>query len=49
VAALHQVERDLDAVDAAIARLDAGTYGLDPATGEPIDDARLAEDPTRLS
>lgn len=49
VAALDQLERDLDAVDAAIARLDDGTYGLDPASGEPIDDALLAEDPTRRS
>ncbi|MGN6692978.1 MAG: hypothetical protein ACTHN0_02280 [Aquihabitans sp.] len=46
--ALSQIERDLDAVDAAIAALDAGTYGIDPATGQPIDDALLAEDPTRL-
>jgi RNA polymerase-binding transcription factor DksA len=47
--ALRQIELDLDAVDAAIAALDAGTYGLDPATGAPLDDALLAEDPTRLS
>lgn len=47
--ALAQIERDLDAVDAAIAALDAGTYGTDPATGAPIDDALLAADPTRLS
>ncbi|WP_426574365.1 hypothetical protein [Aquihabitans sp. McL0605] len=47
--ALTQIERDLDAVDAAIAALDAGTYGIDPATGQPIDDALLAEDPTRVS
>lgn len=47
--ALSQIERDLDAVDAAIAALDAGTYGIDPATGQPLDDALLAEDPTRLS
>jgi hypothetical protein len=47
--ALSQIERDLDAVDAAIAALDAGTYGIDPTTGEPLDDALLAEDPTRLS
>lgn len=47
--ALSQVERDLDAVDAAIAALDAGTYGIHPTTGEPIDDALLAQDPTRLS
>ncbi len=47
--ALRQIELDLDAVDAAIAALDAGTYGIDPATGAPIDDALLAADPTRLS
>lgn len=47
--ALSQVERDLDAVDAAIAALDAGTYGIHPTTGEPISDALLAQDPTRLS
>lgn len=47
--ALRQIELDLDAVDAAIAALDAGTYGTDAATGAPIDDALLAEDPTRLS
>jgi hypothetical protein len=47
--ALRQIELDLDAVDAAIAALDAGTYGTDPATGAPIDDALLAADPTRLS
>ena len=46
--ALSQIERDLDAVDAAIAALDAGTYGTDPATGLPIDDALLEADPTRL-
>jgi hypothetical protein len=46
--ALSQIERDLDAVDAAIAALDAGTYGVDASTGRPIDDALLAEDPTRL-
>jgi len=47
--ALSQIERDLDAVDAAIAALDAGTYGIDPTTGQPVDDALLAEDPTLVS
>ena len=47
--ALRQIELDLDAVDAAIAALDAGTYGIDPETGERIDDALLAADPTRIS
>ena len=28
-------------VDAALERVDAGTYGLDEETGEPIDPARL--------
>lgn len=46
--ALGQIERDLDAVDAAIAALDAGTYGIDPVSGQLLDDALLAEDPTRL-
>jgi RNA polymerase-binding transcription factor DksA len=46
--ALDQVERDLDAVDAAIAAIDAGTYGVDPLTGAAIDDEVLAADPTRL-
>ena len=36
-------------VSEVLAALDAGTYGIDPVTGEPIDDALLAEDPTRLS
>ena len=48
VAALEQIERDLDAVDGAIAALDAGTYGIDPATGRPIDDVLLQADPTFL-
>jgi hypothetical protein len=47
--ALDQVEADLTAVDAAIAALDAGTYGIDAATGAPIPDAELAADPTRCS
>ena len=47
--ALDQLERDLDAVDAAIARLDDGTYGLDPTTGEAIADDLRAADPTRTT
>ena len=46
--ALRQIELDLDAVDAAIAALDAGTYGIDPATGAALPDELLAADPTRL-
>jgi hypothetical protein len=44
---LDALEHELDEVDAAIGRLDAGTYGLDPVTGARIDDALLAADPTR--
>lgn len=49
VAAIDRLERDLDGVDAAIAALDAGTYGIDPATGLPRPDEALAQDPTGLS
>jgi DnaK suppressor protein len=37
--------RRLDLVDAAIARLDAGTYGRCAVGGEPIPEARLAAIP----
>ena len=33
-------------VDAALERVEAGTYGLDEVTGEPIDPARLEAEPT---
>ncbi|MBM0123288.1 TraR/DksA family transcriptional regulator [Pimelobacter simplex] len=36
-----QVRRHLAEVDAALARLDAGTYGLCETCGRPIDAARL--------
>jgi DnaK suppressor protein len=45
-AELDLVEADLAAVDAALARLDAGTYGRCEACGEPIADERLAAEPT---
>ena len=35
----------LDAVDRALKRLDAGTYGRSVRSGEPIPDARLEADP----
>ncbi|KSW28908.1 TraR/DksA C4-type zinc finger protein [Cellulomonas sp. B6] len=38
--------RRLEEVDAALARLAAGTYGRCAVGGEPIDDARLAARPT---
>ena len=41
---LAGVEADLDGVERALARLDAGTYGECEVCGEPIG-ARLAADP----
>jgi RNA polymerase-binding transcription factor DksA len=43
---LDRIARDLDGVEQALARLDAGTYWTDEVTGAPIDDDRLAADPT---
>ena len=43
---LDAVERDLDGVDAALGRLDDGTYWTDEVTGEEISDGALADDPT---
>ena len=43
---LDGIERDLADVEAALARLEAGTYWTDEATGEPLDDAHLAQHPT---
>ena len=40
--------RDLAQVDAALARLDAGTYGLCQACGRPIDPERLEALPWAL-
>ena len=42
---LDRVERDLDGVEAALARLDAGTYWTDEVTGEPLADDVLSADP----
>lgn len=43
---LDRVERDLAGVEAALARLDAGTYWTDEVTGEPLSEELLAADPT---
>jgi RNA polymerase-binding transcription factor DksA len=43
---LDRITRDLDGVEQALARLDAGTYWTDEVTGAPIDDAVLVADPT---
>jgi RNA polymerase-binding transcription factor DksA len=41
-----QVATDLDGVELALARLDAGTYWTCEATGQPLPDDVLAADPT---
>jgi hypothetical protein len=43
---LDRIERDLADVEVALARLDAGTYGTDEVTGQPIPDELLADAPT---
>ena len=37
---------ELQEVDAALARVDEGTYGLSEVSGEPIPDERLRAQPT---
>ncbi len=43
---LEQLENELVELQAALERVDNGTYGIDEETGEPIDPARLAALPT---
>jgi RNA polymerase-binding transcription factor DksA len=43
---LDRIEGDLADVEIALARLDSGEYWRDQVTGEPLDDALLAEHPT---
>lgn len=43
---LEGLERDLAEIEAALARLDEGTYGVDEVTGAPIDPERLDALPT---
>jgi len=38
---LDDLEAELAEIEAAIERIEAGTYGIDEVTGEPIDPARL--------
>ncbi|MGQ0826216.1 MAG: hypothetical protein ACT4OX_14495 [Actinomycetota bacterium] len=38
---LEGLESELAEIEAALARLDEGTYGVDEVTGAPIDPARL--------
>jgi hypothetical protein len=42
---LDRVERDLEGVEAALERLDAGTYWTDEITGAALTDELLASDP----
>lgn len=43
---LDDLEAELAEVEAAIERIDNGTYGVDQVTGAPIDPARLDAIPT---
>jgi RNA polymerase-binding transcription factor len=43
---LESLEAELAEIDAAMVRVDDGTYGTDEVTGEPIDPARLEAVPT---
>lgn len=43
---LDGIERDLADVEAALARLDAGTYWSDEVTGASLPDELLAQHPT---
>jgi RNA polymerase-binding transcription factor DksA len=46
LAILEALELDLAEIEAALARLDDGTFGVDEVTGEPIDPERLEALPT---
>jgi RNA polymerase-binding transcription factor DksA len=46
IAILEQLEHDLAEIEAALKRLDDGTYGIDEVTGEPISRERLEALPT---
>ncbi|MFM8310629.1 MAG: hypothetical protein ACKOAZ_01885 [Ilumatobacteraceae bacterium] len=43
---LDAIERDLADVEAALVRLDAGTYWTDETSGAPLSDELLAQRPT---
>ena len=46
LAILEGLELDLAEIEAALQRLDEGTYGVDEVTGAPIDPERLEAFPT---
>jgi RNA polymerase-binding transcription factor DksA len=43
---LDEIEATLSAVEAAMAKLDAGTYGSCERCGQPLDEATLSSAPT---
>jgi RNA polymerase-binding transcription factor DksA len=43
---LERLEEELAEIEAALQRIDEGTYGIDEETGEPIDPERLDAVPT---
>jgi DnaK suppressor protein len=43
---LERLETELAEIEAALQRVDDGTYGIDEVTGDPIDPARLDAVPT---
>src|SRR5258708_36820752 len=46
IAILEQLENELAEIEAALQRLDDGTYGIDEVTGEPIAPERLEARPS---
>jgi RNA polymerase-binding transcription factor DksA len=46
IAILEQLENELAEIEAALQRLDEGTYGIDEVTGEPIAPERLEARPS---
>jgi RNA polymerase-binding transcription factor DksA len=46
VSILEQLEQELEELQAALERIDKGTYGIDEVTGEPIAPERLEAVPT---
>ena len=46
VSILESLETELAEIEAALQRIDAGTYGIDEVTGDPIDPERLDAIPT---
>jgi RNA polymerase-binding transcription factor DksA len=47
LAQFDRIDADLEGVEQALVRLDAGTYASCEVCGEPLADGLLAEDPVR--